>query len=65
MRYLHCQLPEALEVYKEAAKLSRDQREIEHIILYEQGKLAARCLQLLSSSCDLSCRLDPFPSAGV
>ena len=36
--YLQCQLPEALSVYSDAAALARDQREIEHIILYEQGK---------------------------
>lgn len=44
VRYLRCQLPEALEVYKEAARLSRDQREIEHIVLYEQGTSGSRCM---------------------
>lgn len=36
--YLRCQLPEALVVYTEAAGLAKDQREIEHIALYEKGK---------------------------
>ena len=36
--YLQCQLPEALKVYSDAASLARDQREVEHIILYEKGK---------------------------
>ena len=36
--YLQCQLPEALKVYSDAAALARDQREVEHIILYEKGK---------------------------
>ena len=36
--YLRCQLNDALQVYTEAAALSRDQREIEHISLYEKGK---------------------------
>ena len=35
--YLKCQLPEALKVYSDAASLARDQREVEHIILYEKG----------------------------
>ena len=34
---MKCQLPEALKVYSDAASLARDQREIEHIILYEKG----------------------------
>ena len=38
MFYLQCQLPEALKVYSDAAALARDQREVEHIILYEKGK---------------------------
>ncbi len=36
--YLRCQLEEALVVYTEAAKLAKDQREIEHIVLYEKGE---------------------------
>lgn len=36
--YLRCQLPEALEVYTRAAVLAKDQREIEHVALYEEGK---------------------------
>ena len=36
--YLRCQLPEALAVYTEAAGLAKDQREIEHVVLYEKGK---------------------------
>ena len=36
--YLRCQLNDALQVYTDAAALSRDQREIEHISLYEKGK---------------------------
>ena len=35
--YLKCRLPEALNVYSDAAALARDQREVEHIILYEKG----------------------------
>ena len=36
--YLRCQLNDALQVYTDAAALSKDQREIEHISLYEKGK---------------------------
>ena len=36
--YLRCQLPEALKVYTEAAILAKDQREIEHVVLYEKGE---------------------------
>ena len=36
--YLRCQLPEALAVYTQAAGLAKEQREIEHIVLYEKGK---------------------------
>jgi len=36
--YLRCQLNEALQVYTDAASLSRDQREVEHICLYEKGR---------------------------
>lgn len=35
---MRCQLPEALAVYTEATKLARDQREIEHVVLYEKGE---------------------------
>lgn len=38
MSYLRCQLPEALAVYTEATKLAKDQREIEHVVLYEKGE---------------------------
>lgn len=32
-----CQLDDALVVYTSAAALAKDQREIEHIALYEKG----------------------------
>lgn len=35
--YLRSQLTEALQVYTSAAALAREQREVEHIILYEKG----------------------------
>ena len=51
--YLQCQLPEALKVYSDAASLSRDQREVEHIILYEKGKVLSLSLSLSLSFCIL------------
>lgn len=43
---MRCQLDEALEVYTEATALAKDQREIEHIVLYEKGKLASKRVSL-------------------
>ena len=37
-----CQLDDALTVYSSAATLSKDQREIEHIALYEKGEVLSR-----------------------
>ncbi len=36
--YLRGQLSDALGVYTTAASLAREQREVEHIILYEKGR---------------------------
>ncbi len=42
--YLRSQLPEALQVYTAAAALAREQREVEHIILYEKGRIDLRSM---------------------
>ena len=37
-------LPEALEMYTVAAEAAHEQREIEHICLYEKGVCVSLCL---------------------
>lgn len=49
--YLRCQLPQALEVYTEATALAKEQREIEHIVLYEKGEPLWALCQLHKQSC--------------
>ena len=49
------QLDDALVVYTSAASLSRDQREIEHIALYEKGELVyySYTVCVLRKYCDI------------
>lgn len=61
--YLRCQLPEALAVYTEATKLAKDQREMEHIVLYEKGLYANK--QHVCWHDKVSNRLDPLSSNGL
>ncbi len=54
--YLRSDLPQALQVYTAATALASEQREVEHIILYEKGALSTHyiyCDGYGSSVCSL------------